>query len=321
METIRLGIVGTGISARHLHMPALLRLKDRIRVVAVFNRHRAKAEEFACDFKVPRVASTLTALLKDPEVDAVLLTLPIHLNPVIGRKVLKAGKPCLCEKPLAPTLASGERFARDAARYRAPFLVTENYVFHPMWRAFIQAVKQSIGRPRFFELRILHMMDVRNPYAQTSWRKNKPKHLGGFLGDAGVHYAAVMRRAFGEPEEVSSKILSLRPEVPPVDTMNSLLRFPGGLTGHVLYSFSIASDHGLVWKVYGEKGSLELLDGKSLVLRRGGKKMALRWDRMESFEAMHRHYHDVLVGRKKTEYPLKDALADLRLIHRMLAGR
>ena len=134
-------------------------------------------------------------------------------------------------------------------------------------------------------------------------------------------FAAVMRRAFGEPATVSSRVLSLRPEVPPVDTMTALLKFPGGVTGHVFYSFSIESDHGLVWKVYGDKGSLELVDGKSIVLRRGKRKTALKWDRMESFEAMHRHYYEVLTGKKKTEYPVKDALADLRLIHRMIAGK
>lgn len=321
MKIIRLGIVGTGIAARNLHMPALRRLKDRLRVVSVFNHHRAKAVKFAKDFGVPRVARSLKEMLEDPGVDAVLLTLPIHLGPVVARKVLAAGKPCLCEKPLAHTLRAGEAFAREARRYRGPFLLTENYVFHPMWRAFIRAVRRSIGKPRFFELRILHKMDVRNPYAQTIWRKKSPKHLGGFLGDAGVHFAAVMRRAFGEPETVSSRVLSLRPEVPPVDTMTALLKFPGGLTGHFFYSFSIDSDHGLIWKVYGEKGVVEMLDGKSLTLVVHGKRKPLKWDRMESFEAMHRHYYEVLAGRRKTEYPLKDALADLRLIHRMIHGR
>jgi len=319
MKTIRLGIVGTGIAARILHMPALKRLSDRIRVVSVYNHNRPKAERFAADFGVPRVASSLSALLKDPEVDAVLLTLPIHLNPSIGMKVLKAGKPCLCEKPLAHTLAAGAAFAKKAARFRTPFLVTENYVFNPMWVTFIDAVRRAIGRPRFFELRILSRMDIRNPYAQTVWRKH-PKHLGGFLGDAGVHFAAIMRRAFGEPVSVQSRVLSLRPEVPPVDTMIDLLRFPGGLTGHVVYSFSIESDHGLIWNVYGEKGKLEVTDSK-MVLTRGKKRQTLRWDRMESFEAMHRHYHWVLTEGKMPSYTLKDGLADLRLIHRMLGGK
>lgn len=318
MKVIRLGIVGTGIAARNLHMPALERLKDRIRVVSVFNHHRPKAERFAEDFRIPRVASSLREILKDPGVDAVLMALPIHLNPKMGLSALRAGKPCLCEKPLAHTLSAGRSFAGKASRYRTPFLVMENYVFDPKWEAFLEAVRKKIGKPRFFELRILSRMDVRNPYARTKWRQH-PRHLGGFLGDAGVHFAAVMRRAFGEPRKVTSRVLSLRPELPPVDTMFDLMEFPGGVTGHVAYSFSIDSDIGTMWNVYGTKGKVQVVNDRVL-LTRGRTTREIRYPKTGSFEAMHRHYHAVLTARCRPRYTWRDGLKDLRLVHRMLGG-
>jgi len=298
-------------------MPALGRLKDRFRVVSVFNRTEAKAARFASDFRVPEVASSLSSLLKNPEIDAVLLALPIPLNPKVGMEVLRAGKPCFCEKPLAPTLSAGTAFLKKAARFSTPFLVTENYVFNPLWVKFIDLVENgAIGKPLYFYLRIFSHMDVRNPYAQTVWRK-KPEHLGGFLGDAGVHYAAVMRRAFGEPRAIQSRVLSLRREVPPVDTLFCQMDYDSGLTGQVAYSFSVDAKEGQVWEVSGDRGSL-CLTNDHLALRRAGHEKTVLYEKKNSFEMMYRHYYEVLTRGIRSRYSLMDAWLDLRLIHRML---
>ena len=47
MAKLRLGMIGTGVAARRLYLPALQRLGKKIEVVACTNRTRRKAEDYA----------------------------------------------------------------------------------------------------------------------------------------------------------------------------------------------------------------------------------------------------------------------------------
>src|SRR5215216_433625 len=109
MRKLRLGIIGTGIATNDLYFPHFAKLGSRIEFVAVANRRRAKAVAFAKRAGIGRVHATGEALLADPEVEAVLLSLPIHLNARWVMKALRAGKHVLCEKPIAATPEEGRR--------------------------------------------------------------------------------------------------------------------------------------------------------------------------------------------------------------------
>src|SRR5687768_16443482 len=99
MRRLRLGIIGTGIAANDLYFPWLEKLRSRIEIVAVANRRRSKAVLFAKRARVERVHESGEALLRDPGVEAVLLSLPIHLNARWVMKALRAGKHVISEKP------------------------------------------------------------------------------------------------------------------------------------------------------------------------------------------------------------------------------
>jgi len=53
--TVNLGIVGTGAAVPRVHLPALRKLPDAFRVVAVANRTRDKAENLAGEIGAPKV--------------------------------------------------------------------------------------------------------------------------------------------------------------------------------------------------------------------------------------------------------------------------
>src|ERR1039457_5582178 len=80
-KRLRLGILGTGLAARLLYLPALNKLRHRIELVACANRHRAKAEDYAKLAGIPRVVDTAEQLIAIPELQAVLISLPIEAQP------------------------------------------------------------------------------------------------------------------------------------------------------------------------------------------------------------------------------------------------
>ncbi len=74
---LRLGIIGTGVAARELYLPAFEELSDRIELVACTNRTRSKAEDYARLAGVAKVHDTAREVIDDPDVDVVFLSLPI----------------------------------------------------------------------------------------------------------------------------------------------------------------------------------------------------------------------------------------------------
>ena len=110
-ETINVGVIGTGAIGR-IHAENLMRRTIGARVVALMDidQERAAAVAAACDGA--RVFSEASDLIADPDVDAVLVasTDATHADITIG--CIEAGKPVLCEKPLATNVADAERILR-----------------------------------------------------------------------------------------------------------------------------------------------------------------------------------------------------------------
>jgi len=75
-----------------------------------------KAARYASEWNIPRAYGSYEALLGDPEVDAVYISLPnaLHLPWVV--KTAEAGKHILCEKPLALTATDVDAMAEAARR-------------------------------------------------------------------------------------------------------------------------------------------------------------------------------------------------------------
>src|SRR2546429_2276484 len=73
----------------------------RVELVAVASRDQARAEAYAKEWRVERAYGSYDALLNDPEIEAVYISLPNTLHCEWSIRALEAGKHVLCEKPLS----------------------------------------------------------------------------------------------------------------------------------------------------------------------------------------------------------------------------
>lgn len=110
-EIAGVGIIGAGAIGR-VHADNLARRTVGARVVAVMDVDAERAETVAAASGAGRVYADAAALIDDPEVDAVLIASPDATHAEFTLACIGAGKPVLCEKPLATTAADAERVLR-----------------------------------------------------------------------------------------------------------------------------------------------------------------------------------------------------------------
>ena len=104
---LKVGVIGTGgMGSRHVrnlhnHTPA--------QVVAVMDVNRAQAEAASAIVGGCKIYTDTQALVDDPEVQAVVIASPDPFHSEAALICIAAGKPTLCEKPLALTLEQAKQ--------------------------------------------------------------------------------------------------------------------------------------------------------------------------------------------------------------------
>ncbi len=99
--TLSVGVIGLGVmGAEHLRL--LREETGGARVVAICDANAGRAETFAGD---AQVFADPMALIAAKGVDAVVIASPDATHAGLALACIAAGKPALCEKPLAPTAA------------------------------------------------------------------------------------------------------------------------------------------------------------------------------------------------------------------------
>ena len=135
---VRWGILSTANINRKV-LPGM-RASEEVELVAVASRDGDRAAEYAREEGIPRAHAGYEALLADPDVEAVYISLPNAGHVPWSRRALEAGKHVLCEKPLTRRAVGGRRSSFDVAE-RAGRLLVEAFMWrhHPQTRRLVRA--------------------------------------------------------------------------------------------------------------------------------------------------------------------------------------
>ena len=106
--SIGVGIIGAGIMGAD-HARIFAGSVAGAHLVAISDADAARARAVAQETAAKRATDDPYAVINDPEVQAVLVASPDATHPDFAIACIRAGKPVLCEKPLAPTAAQGMR--------------------------------------------------------------------------------------------------------------------------------------------------------------------------------------------------------------------
>ena len=170
---------------------------DKVELVGVASRERARAEVYAQEWEIPRAYGSYEELLADPEIEAVYISLPNTLHAEWSIKALDAGKHVLCEKPF--TRHPEEVEAAFAAAERNECLLSEAFMYrhNPQTAKLAQLVRDgAIG-----ELRLIRSAFSYGLYDHENIRLRTDVE-GGALMDVGCYNVSGSRLLGGEPQRV-----------------------------------------------------------------------------------------------------------------------
>lgn len=128
------GIIGTGPVTQGLHLPTLMRLLDRFRVVHIAGQTASTTAHVAA-WHGARAGTDVDALLADPAVEVVAINSPSDLHADHAIAALEAGKAVLVEKPLATSADDAQRILDCARRTGGHVQVGTMHVYDPAWQA------------------------------------------------------------------------------------------------------------------------------------------------------------------------------------------
>ena len=103
-DVINVGLVGYGLAGRVFHAP-IIQSVPGLRLKKVVERH---ANESSKRYPEVEVVRDVAALLKDAEIDLVVITTPNTSHFEYAREALLAGKHVVVEKPFVATVKEGE---------------------------------------------------------------------------------------------------------------------------------------------------------------------------------------------------------------------
>jgi len=198
---IRFGIAGFGLHAVRRLMPGFA-LAQNCKVVALSRRDPQKAREVAEQFSIPHIFGSTEELCRCPEVDAVLVTTPdvFHCSDVLT--AVRAGKPVLCEKPMAMNAEECRQMV-DAARAAGVRLgVAHIFRFEESTARLRERIAAGdIGHPVFARAEFSY---PGTGHART-WLYDPSIAAGGPIADVGVHCIDTLRYILqDEPRRISA---------------------------------------------------------------------------------------------------------------------
>ncbi len=251
-ETIRWGIVGPGGIARKFARD--LRVAEGASLQMIASRDLGRAKAFANEFGAEKVTDDLSEMTAAEDVDIVYIASPHPSHFAAAKRMLEAGKPVLCEKPLTVNAAQSRELIQISRTNKV-------FLMEAMWTRCLPIYDRvrewldggRIGVPQL----VTSQFCFPSPYDPTS-RWFDPESAGGSLLDLGVYNLAMSQLVMGrKPAKVSAVARMASSGVD--EKLSASMVYENGGIAQFTCGLRTCADNSLT--IGGEKGFIRVLSG------------------------------------------------------------
>lgn len=258
-DPLRLGIIGAGQLSSSRIYPCLRYLP--VRLAAVCDLDRSRAERNAAMFGGARVFTDHAAMLSDADLDAVIVCVGPDQHHRLAIEVMEAGLPVYTEKPPAVTVNDARSMVEASRRTGQICMTGFKKRFAPAYRKLAEAIRAGeLGAPSLLSI----------DYASGFYSEDPDNPRSQFLLDFTVHILDLTRYLFGEVAEVYARKAG-------PSTYAVSLGFDNGAVGTLALTanrdWGVSTERVEVTGAPGEFASVE----NSIRMRRYSKKTIVDW--------------------------------------------
>jgi xylose dehydrogenase (NAD/NADP) len=300
------------ISTAHINAKVIpgAHASPKVELVAVASRDQAHAEAYAKEWRIERAYGSYDALLADPDIEAVYISLPNTMHVEWSIRSLEAGKHVLCEKPLSRH--PDEVAAAFDTADRTGRLLSEAFMYrhNPQTKRLTELIEGgAIG-----ELRLIRAAFSYGLYDESNIRL-RPDVDGGALMDVGCYTVNGSRLLGGEPERVFGEAW-----IGPTGTdwvFTGSLRFPGNVLATFDCGTALVNRDEL--EAIGSEGSLFLDDPwhctePAIEVRRDDGTEQIELERADSYRLELENLSDAIRGEGELLLGRDDAMGQARAL-------
>ncbi|HET9857355.1 MAG TPA: Gfo/Idh/MocA family oxidoreductase [Chthoniobacterales bacterium] len=249
MMPLLLGIIGCGRVTQQLHLPAL-RFVPAIKVAALADVDLSRVETAARQFPNAQRYSEPGELLADSELNAVAVCTPPQTHAELALAALAAGKHVLVEKPLALTIADGERMLRGAEMSNKIAAIGFNLRCHRL----VRRAREMIASGALGEIHQMITMwgsQMQHDSKMPAWRRLEATG-GGALFEIGIHHIDACAFLLGD--KIDNVQMLARSGACDDESVSLLARTNGGVL--ISSSFSQVTAQFNEFRIVGDRGVL-----------------------------------------------------------------
>ena len=319
-EQIRWGILSTANIGRSRVIPAIHASNNGI-VSAVASRDLARAQDFAQANDIPTAYGTYEALIADPNIDAIYIPTPNSEHAEWSLKCADAGKPTLCEKPLASDGNEAQRMVDRFSDAGVTFAEAFMYRFHPR----TVRVKQMVDDGAIGEIKAINAAFTFTVRNEANVRLNKSL-AGGSLMDVGCYCVNVLRHMTGhEPYRVEA-IAVMGDESGVDESLTGILAFSGGVLGH--FDCGLRTYRAHRYDIRGTNGRIRVNDAfvpdadqtTTIDYWHGDDYEEITIPPANHYQLMVEDFADALLNDRAPRFDPQDGVENMRVIDRLLSS-
>lgn len=295
-ETIVLAQIGCGYWGPNLLRNFSAQKNCWVKFVADGSADRRAYVE--ANFPKSKAVADIDVVLRDPEIDGVIIATPAASHADLARRALAAGKHIFVEKPLATNTRDADQLIELAARNSKTLMAGHTFLYNAAVRYAKKLVdEEALGQVYYIYSQRLNLGQVRSDV--NAWWNLAPHDVSILL--------YLMNTL---PVSISAQGVSyIQPDIE--DVVFATLTWANGVTAHIHVSWL---DPGRVRKmsIVGSRKMVvydDISDDKIAVLDKGVDRVpkagqSMDYDNFNNFQIFHR-MGDVLLPRIDFQEPLK----------------
>jgi len=318
MEKLKLGIIGLGGISQVVHLPIFSKLKNvSIEAVAEINKNRLLA--VGEKFNITKRFTDYNELLKESDINAVIIATPTSTHHEIAIAALTAGKHIFVEKPIARNFQEAKAINDLAEKNKLLAFVGMNLRFRPD----AMLIKSLINSGELGNIFYIRCNWYRKQSSSEKWFMRKDQSGGGVLIDLGVALLdlATWFLNFPELDSVTVKTFNLNTKGVE-DSAVGFIKFKNQSVISFEVSWSLDSDEdSLRLRAFGKNGTAHLNPIRVYKRLQGdivdySPTSSVNTKNMykKSYENELKHFIGAIIGNNPVQSSSKDALRRMQML-------